>query len=79
MAIKRCATPRHGNTKPLPKSKRDGSEAILTTPGSAMRSDKHATGVGKLHGGLLKPRLNGTLVLLQSGRRTMMQRERTML
>ena len=53
------ATPRHGNTKPLPKSKRDGNEAILTTPGSAKRSDKQVTGVGKLHGALEAKRRRG--------------------
>ena len=32
MAIKPCVTPRRGSTKTLLKNKRDGSEAILSTP-----------------------------------------------
>jgi hypothetical protein len=79
MAIKLCVTPRHGSTKPLRKNKRDGNEAILSTPGSVMRSDKQRTGVGKLHYMLMKPRPNGTLALLRAVGRTMMPRERTML
>ena len=79
MAIKLCVTPRHGSTKTLRKNKRDGSEAILSTPGSVKRSDKQRRGVGKLHGALMKPRPNGTLAFTRSVRRTMMPRERTML
>ena len=75
----RCVTPRHGSTKPLPKNKRGGSEAIPSTPGSVSRSDKQSRGVGKLHAALMKPRPNGTLALLRSVRRTMTPSERSML
>ena len=68
-----------GARKRLRKNKRDGNEAILSTPGSVTRSDKQRRGVGKLHGALLKPRPNGTLALRRSVRRTMMPRERIML
>jgi hypothetical protein len=79
MAIKLCAAQMHGSTKPSRKNKRDGNEAILSTPGSVNRSDKQRRRVGKRHGALMKPRRNGTLALLRSDRRTMMPRERTML
>jgi hypothetical protein len=79
MAIKLCVTLRHGSTKPLPKNRRDGNEAIQSTPGSVKRSDKQRRGVRTLHGALIKPRLNGTRALPRSVRRTMMPRERTML
>jgi hypothetical protein len=79
MTIKLCVTPRHGSTKTSRKNKRDGNEAILSTPGSVKRSDKQRRGVGKLHGALMKPRPNGTLAWLRSVGGTMMPRERTML
>jgi hypothetical protein len=78
VAIKLCATPRHGSTKRLRKNKRDGSEAIQSTPGSVKRSDKQRRWVRKLHGALMKRRPNGTLALLHSDKRTMMPKERTM-
>jgi hypothetical protein len=79
MAIKLCVTPRHGSTKTLRKNKRDGSEAILSTPGSVTRSDEQRRGVGKLHGALMKLRPYGTLASLRSVKRAMMPRERSML
>ena len=77
MAFKLCVTPRHGSTKTLPKNKRDGNEAILSTPGSANRSAKLGRGVGKVHCALIKPRPNWTLAFTRSVSRTMMPRERT--
>ena len=79
MAINLCVTPRRGSTRPLRKNKRDGNEAILSTPGSVNSSDTQRRSVVKLHGALIKPRPTGTLALLGSVRRTMMPSERTTL
>jgi hypothetical protein len=72
------ATPTHGSTKPLPKNKHAGNEAIQRTLGSATTSDKQGTGVRKLHDELIKPRPNGTLALLHSDRQAMMPRRHDM-
>jgi hypothetical protein len=60
MAIELCVTLRHGSTKPLPKNRRDGNEAIQSTPGSVNRFEEQRTVARKLHDALIKPRLNGT-------------------
>ena len=72
MAIELCVTQRHGSTKPSRRNKRDGNEAIQSTPVSVKRSDEQKTGARKLHGALMRPRPIGTLALLHGDRRTML-------